>query len=348
MYLKAILISSLLLLSACATRMTRHETSSKQNSYTKPQTMIEVEAGRRLNLYCVGSGSPVVMLESGLTDPINVWSLVQPSLASQTQVCAYDRAGVGFSDAQSRASNSENIANDLHILLKKAGLKPPFLLVGHSAGGMHARMYAYVYPKEVIGLVLVDPSHEDQTEGFRKLDPKKRTIAEWDQQVLQPSLELRKGCIEAANPEIVYGSESYEKCSFPQYAQLDSETQEATREFQMSKKFQRAQLSEEETIFHESSAQLRSARKSLGSLPITVLTKDRPPMPTQTLTEAELEHRDARYSLWVSLGKNSAADSTRGRQIIVPGASHNMPLESPGAIIDAVASQLAEYRKTEE
>lgn len=313
--------------------------------YLGPQALVEVEPGRRLNLYCVGSGEPVVVLEAGLTDPINVWGLVQPRVSAHTRLCAYDRAGIGFSDEQTRPSTSANMVDDLHRLLAAAGIRTPVVLVGHSAGGMHVRLFAYTYPHAVAGLVLVDPSHEDQTEGFRRLDPERRSVAEWDEQVLQPALIRRRACIESARAGIIRGSAAHEECGFPQYAQLSGAVQRATEGFQLSYAFQRAQLSEEESVFHASADQLRAARRQLRDLPTIVLTKDRPPPPAKALTADETKRRAARYELWVRLGAQSAATSSIGIQRIVAGAGHGMPLEHPRVVADAVGEVLAAARR---
>lgn len=305
-------------------------------AYTEAVRRVEIEPGRRLNLYCVGSGSPVVMFESGLTDPINVWGLIQPQVGRETTACAYDRAGVGFSDALVRPANAANMVDDLRKLLDAAGLQAPFVLVAHSSGGMNARLFAYTYPEDVAGLVLVDPSHEDQTEGFRSLDPRGRSAAQWDAQVIEPSIALRRECIAAIDAGIQPGSAIYRKCSFPQYRQLSAAVQQATEKFQMTPAFQRAQLSEEENVFRASVEQLKAARRSLGSIPVRVLSKDRPPPPKEPLTDEQMALREARYQLWLRLGRDSAAISQRGEARVVAGAGHGIPLEQPQAVISAV------------
>ncbi len=118
--------------------------------------------GYRLYLQCIGAGSPTVVLEAGLGSPSEVWGLVQPGVARFTRVCAYDRAGVGGSDAGPRPRTSGTIVAALHTLLRRAGVGGPYVLVGHSIGGFHARLYAHRYPREVAGMVLVDASHPDQ------------------------------------------------------------------------------------------------------------------------------------------------------------------------------------------
>lgn len=312
--------------------------------YTQAQMLVEVEPGRRLNLHCTGSGTPLVVLEAGLTDPINVWGLVQPRLGADTRVCAYDRAGIGYSDEATRPSTSANMVDDLHRLLSAAGIDVPIVLVGHSAGGMHARLFAYTYPELVAGMVLVDPSHEDQTEGYRQLDLDKRSPAEWEAQVLQPSLVQRKACIVAAEAGIVPGTEAHKECRFAQYPQLSAAVQQATEDFQLTAKFQRAQLSEEKSIFHASADQLRGARRSLGPLPVIVLNKDRSPPPKEPLTDEKAAAREARYALWLRLGRQSAAISSEGVQRIVPGAGHGMPLENPDAVVAAIREVVATVR----
>ena len=111
--------------------------------------------------------SPVVVLEAGINQTSESWAKIQPEIAKFARVCVYDRAGLGKSDASSQKSRtSRQIVKDLHILLEKAGVRAPFVLVGHSFGGLNARLFAAGYPKEVVGMVLVDSVHEDQTERW--------------------------------------------------------------------------------------------------------------------------------------------------------------------------------------
>jgi pimeloyl-ACP methyl ester carboxylesterase len=118
--------------------------------------------GRGLFLLCEGKGSPTVLLESGMGDSISTWQRVMPALSEQTRVCAYDRAGLGFSDPPTvRPRTSQDIALDLHKLLAVAGEAGPYVLVGHSIGGLHVRVFAAEFPDEVVGVVLVDSSHPD-------------------------------------------------------------------------------------------------------------------------------------------------------------------------------------------
>jgi len=126
-----------------------------------PGRLVDV-GQRKLHLHCVGTGSPTVVLEAGASSFALDWSLVQPEVARNRRVCAYDRAGSGWSDPRPDVETPARIVNDLHTLLTTAGEKPPFVMVGASAGGLYVRLYQLEYPAEVAGLVLVDPSTEDR------------------------------------------------------------------------------------------------------------------------------------------------------------------------------------------
>jgi CubicO group peptidase (beta-lactamase class C family) len=117
--------------------------------------------------------SPTVVLEAGLTQDSDTWNKVQPAVAKFARVCSYDRAGLGTSDAPPSAQprTSQELVKDLHVLLENAGVAAPFVMVGHSFGGVNVRLYASLYPKEVVGLVLVDSVHEEEIEKWLALIP---------------------------------------------------------------------------------------------------------------------------------------------------------------------------------
>jgi pimeloyl-ACP methyl ester carboxylesterase len=147
--------------------------------------LVDIGGGRRLWLECRGTGSPTVVLESGYPDTADVWDTVAlapgsdqtavlPGVASFTRVCAYDRPGTLFPpDGRSRSDpvpqprTAADVVADLHALLHTAGVPGPYVMAGHSLGGIIIRLYAATYPDEVAGLVLVDSSHEDQNARFK-------------------------------------------------------------------------------------------------------------------------------------------------------------------------------------
>ena len=124
--------------------------------------------GHQLYINCAGKGAPVVVLEAGLDSGTEAWDSVQPGVAEFTRVCRYDRAGVGQSEAGPKPRTSQQIVDDLRRLLSNAGVRGPYVLVGHSFGGMNARLYAAQHPQEAAGVVLVDSFHPDSLSRIRE------------------------------------------------------------------------------------------------------------------------------------------------------------------------------------
>ncbi len=145
----------------------RSDATIERSSLTPdaPGTYIWV-GGHRLHLNCSGEGSPTVIFDSGLGGSSLDWVRVQPRVASFTRACSYDRAGYGWSDSGPLPRDSEKISRELETLLGNASVPAPYLLVGHSFGGLNVRLYSHRNPHKVAGLVLVDSSHEDQYRRF--------------------------------------------------------------------------------------------------------------------------------------------------------------------------------------
>jgi pimeloyl-ACP methyl ester carboxylesterase len=138
--------------------------ANDQRTYLPPGQLVDV-GGYRLHMHCSGTaqpGSPTVILEAGAGLASPSWAWVQSRVAETTRVCAYDRAGYGWSDPGPTPRDARQVAHELHTLLEQAAIASPYVLVGHSIGGMYVRVYAAQYPDEVAGLVLVDSSHPDQ------------------------------------------------------------------------------------------------------------------------------------------------------------------------------------------
>lgn len=135
---------------------------------------VDVGGGRRLHINCSGlnfEGNPAVVLESGAGNASSIWNRVLPEVAKFTRVCTYDRAGLGSSDPVPAPRTIVAVAEDLHTLLVNAKVTGPYILVGHSLGGILIRLYASDYPAEVVGMVLVDSAHEDEPDRGLALIP---------------------------------------------------------------------------------------------------------------------------------------------------------------------------------
>ena len=118
--------------------------------------------GELIYLECAGSGGPTVVLEAGLAGDHRDWNEVMPDLEARGRVCSYDRSGIGYSQVGTRRATAAEKVRDLHDLLGTADEDPPYVLVGHSFGGMLVRLYASTYRDEVAGVILVDSGHPDQ------------------------------------------------------------------------------------------------------------------------------------------------------------------------------------------
>ncbi|MCC6611888.1 MAG: alpha/beta fold hydrolase [Anaerolineae bacterium] len=138
-------------------------TQRDKSRFPAPGQMVDV-GGRRLHMNVQGEAGdkPTVILEAGMASISPNWAWVQQELAQHTRVVAYDRAGLGWSDPGVKPLDAAKSARDLHMALQRAGIGGPYVLAGHSYGGLVVRMFADLYPDEVAGLVLVDSSHPDQ------------------------------------------------------------------------------------------------------------------------------------------------------------------------------------------
>jgi len=144
-----------------------------RSRFPAPGRLIDV-GGHNLHLHELGSGSPTVVLESGISASSLSWRTVQTEVAKFTHVCSYDRAGLGWSDLCDRACTPASLAKQLHALLHNAKIPPPYVLVGHSFGGLIVQAFAHQYADETAGLVLVDPL--DPAEWTPTTDEQRRII----------------------------------------------------------------------------------------------------------------------------------------------------------------------------
>ncbi|BFI95219.1 MAG: alpha/beta hydrolase [Rhodanobacter sp.] len=303
--------------------------------YTKPQLLVNMDHGRRMNIYCLGSGSPAVIMDAGMGDSTISWALVQPAIAAKTKVCSYDRAGLGFSDGSHRPSTAANDTDDLHKLLKAAHIAPPYILVGHSAAGMYIRVYADRYPDEVVGMVSVEGSHEDQwIRGWAIGAPGQQ--AKWD-----AFLKEYSSCVDEAKHGLVPGTPAYKKCVGDPDPRFSPAINAAQARYAATVRWQTAAASERQAVAYASADQARATRKHYGDMPIIVLTHS----PYPKAKDETQDERNQRTLLWESLHLDVAAMSTRGVNEIVPNSGHYIQYDHPQVVIDAIEQVLSIARE---
>lgn len=281
-----------------------------------------VQAGPiRMNIDCSGQGSPTVVLESGSGGPSIDWLMVQPEVAKFARVCSYDRAGYGWSDSGPEPRSSLQIAHELKQLLQAAGEKGPYVLVGHSMGGYDIRVYTGQYPNDVVGMVLVDSSHEDQDlrapESIREWQQDYRKNPGWKKLTYFLQLHLGWARLTADRDAPAFWPNTFR----------DEE------EFlTLPTKHQFAVIDEDQVFSTLSAAQVRSAG-NLGDRPLIVLTATR-----QEDISPKIPPKDAQAEedLWVhQLQPELARLSTHGKQIVVD-SSHEIPTEHPEVVSSAI------------
>jgi pimeloyl-ACP methyl ester carboxylesterase len=140
------------------------------SAYPMPGQLVDV-GGHRLHLNCIGSGSPTVILQPGGGDFSSVMGWIAPAVAAQTRVCVYDRAGRGWSEPADSPQDATQIAADLHALLQRGNIPGPYVLAGHSFGGLYELAHANLYPGDVAGMVLIDSTNPATTANPAKATP---------------------------------------------------------------------------------------------------------------------------------------------------------------------------------
>ena len=315
--------------------------------YVRPHQLVDIGNGRKLNLFCMGSGPQTVLFDAGGSDWSVVWALVQPLVALHARACSYDRSGMGYSDPSNIPRSSMAIVDDLHKLILAAKIATPVVMVGHSMGGFDVKLYAALYPEEVAGLVLVDPAEE------RGFDRVRQIIRSRFGAAMAARLELGladgnfnrvsqvENCATAAREhDLVPKSETYYRCADPPVTQLGPEIAAERQRIQVTRTYQETQASEfSNGIYGNARADgaygLLFSGPALGDKPIVVLTRSAPASNDPTAT--------ASYFAWNAAHNQTANLSGRGINRIIPDSNHYIHIGHPTVVVDAIDEVLSQY-----
>ncbi len=295
--------------------------------------MVAAGAGS-LHVHIQGQGRPVVVLEAGIAASSLSWSLVQNRIAGFTTVVSYDRAGFGWSDPAYQRCTAASAACQLEGMLERTGLPGPYVLAGHSFGGLIVRRFQQQFPKQVAGLVLVDPVVRSE---WRSPDIRaRRTLARGVMLSRRGALLARIGVVGLALKLLMSGSRRTPKLLARVSAGRDARVTErlvgevrkmpAEHWPAIAAHWSRASSFAALADYLENlplSAAHLDERRSLDDLPVIVLSGSNAPR----------EH------------EREATLSTRGRHMVVPDCGHWIQLDAPDAVVDAVADIVAQVRE---
>jgi len=283
-----------------------------QRTYSPPGEMVDVN-GHLMHINCVGEGSPTVILEAANLGMSAHWVRVQQQLAQTTRVCSYDRAGMGWSERGPEPRDARQISGELHTLLKGADIEGPYVVVGHSYGGLYSQMYAARYSEEVAGVALIDSSHPEQ---FTR-EPEGRAMYEQTRRIgaVLPFL-TRLGVIRLTN-------------YYPAHPDLPPQQREQIEAFNSSTQHLGTTV-EEFRATPETSAQVRRTG-SLGDKPLAVITAGE------------------QSSDWLEMQEELAALSPNSIHRVVDGATHESLLYGKGdsQVSSAAIEQVVQAVRTD-
>jgi pimeloyl-ACP methyl ester carboxylesterase len=281
-------------------------------AYPAPGVLIDV-GGHRMHLNCIGDGSPTVVLDAGLGGSSVDWALVQPELANTTRTCSYDRAGMGWSDPAPGRRTPEQIASELALLLDRAHVDGPYILVAHSLAGKNARMFALRHQEDVVGMVLIDARHEyvdEHTTASEQRAFRDAVASQGGQYALARRLGVAR----------LIGS---------QLAGVPEMTEHTRREMAILTTSPSAiATTSREANERAASDGVLSAAPSLGDVPLVALA-------------AGQAMNDAR---WAEAQHRLSVLSAHGRLVIAQGSSHSVHWDQPGLVIATVREVIAEAR----
>ena len=304
-----------------------------------PGRLVSIGA-HRLHIRCDGDRAPTVIFDAALGGSSLSWSLVQPAVARLTQACSYDRAGFGWSDAGPLPRTASRIADELRDLLRVTAVPPPYVLVGHSYGGLVMRSYAARHPNDVAGFVLIEPAIPEEwtnpTDQQRALIARGVRLCRYGAAASRRGLAqlvstlVRIGALRAARLLVGLvsrgGLRREDEGILAPIWKLPPEVRGVLREMWTQPKFFEALGSQIETICESATAVMSAGPPDYDDLPLMVISSARS-------TERRLQADSA-----------LARRSTRGRHILAAESGHWVPLDAPQVVVDAITAMIAEIR----
>lgn len=317
---------------ASITKITPEQTLSAQelmqnlkSQYPAPGELVDVN-GNRMHIRCKGEGSPTVIMEAGSGDCSLSWAFVQQDVSEFTRVCTYDRQGYGWSDPVPGPVSARNVTSRLHTLLARANITPPYVLVGHSLGGVYMRYYAHRYPGDVAGMVLVDPGSEWQmtrtgenfTRGMRAAIAVKASL-------------LREMGKESANGTFARNLSLVEMYCNPRLPSWEYHAYQAL--WATVPSFWNACAAEGEAAFSVWDEVSRENITTLGDIPLVVISSGRD-MGFSTDPAGNAYANE----VFRTLQKEMAAESPKGSYLTAQNSSHYIQIDEPELMTGSIRS----------
>lgn len=287
-----------------------YETLAEQadiQAYPPPGQMIDV-GGYRLHINCTGTGTPTVVIDAGLGDWSLAWSVVQAEVAETTRVCTYDRAGMGYSEAGPRPRSAEQIAIELHALLERADIAGPYVMVGHSLGGLPVRVFVDKYPADVAGVVLIESMSPRQMIGTS------------DQLALETDASSGGSAIPASLARIGLVRALAGPLGFVR--DLPPEARSAFIAFSAIPRSVQAWADESAAL--QLSLVQAAAVTTFGDVPLTVLTGGL-----------------SQFTDWQAMQVELLQLSSNSQQTVVENSGHNIQMDQPQAAVEAIVNMVS-------
>ena len=274
------------------------------------------------------------MLEAGAQSFGIHWERIQDEVAKFTRVCSYDRAGFGWSEPVHEELAPQQVAEMLHALLENGGEGPPYLMAGHSLGGVFVRTFTAEYPDEVVGMVLVDSTHDNQNQ---QLPPVLEKIGDMQLEAFRINLGL---CQTLAPVGLMRALKMMD-------AGVSSLVPEDEKEPVLAQMYRTGlcgAMMREANMMVAHFSQPRTL-EGLGDIPLIVLSAERDAQemydgyenyPADILSQLSVEMMQGQVDAFYKLQDELAALSTRGERIVVEGSGHNIQLDQPEVVIDAI------------